>query len=123
VFDTNLINTPGLELSFTDPDTLVLTDASKAALSLAPYKPAAEVLFDSWSTPVDTPVGVLSNEVPVDRFGVPRSAANDLPGAGGVVAVTPLALCCVCCVWKPAGLTHWVLYRQALSVRQQHQGS
>lgn len=47
LYDTNLINTPGLEVSFTDPETLVLTDASKAALSLAPYKPATEVPFEA----------------------------------------------------------------------------
>lgn len=95
VYDTNLINTPGLEVSFTDPETLVLTDTSKAALSVAPYKPATEVPFEAWSTPVDTPVGVLSNEVPVDRTGVPRGAANDLPGVG-TVAVLSCAFCYVC---------------------------
>lgn len=80
VYDTNLINTPTVDITFADPETLMLTEASKAALSLAPYKPAEEVPFALWSTPVDTPAGRLSNEVPVDRSGVPRAAGNDLPG-------------------------------------------
>lgn len=81
----NLINAPGLTINFTDGESLMLTQASKAALSMAPYKPAADVPFATWSTPVTTPAGQLANAVPLDRNGVARSLANDLPGV----------LCCV----------------------------
>lgn len=76
----NLVNIPGLDIAFTDINSLMLSDATKSALSAAPYKPAAEVPFASWNTPIQTPAGVLVNTVPFDRNGVARKAANDLPG-------------------------------------------
>jgi hypothetical protein len=79
----NLINVPGLNITFTDPEALVLTPESKSALSLVPYKPAAEVPFGAWDTPLATPAGQLVNTVPGDKNGVLRSPANDLPGGFG----------------------------------------
>jgi hypothetical protein len=86
VLAENHINVPGLSLTFTDPDTLSLSPESKSALSLVPYKPAAEVAFGAWDTPLATPAGQLGNAVPGDRLGVRRAAANDLPGAFDVTA-------------------------------------
>jgi hypothetical protein len=80
VYAENLINTPGVEVLFADPETLVLTEESKAILSMAPYKPTALVPFNDWNTPVETPAGQLVNEVPSDRNGVARSTSNVLPG-------------------------------------------
>jgi hypothetical protein len=74
------MNTPGLDLAFTDPEALVLTDESKAALQAAAYKYAALGPFAGWGTPLGSPEGQLSNEVPFDRSGLPRTQA-DLPGA------------------------------------------
>jgi hypothetical protein len=78
-----LINVPGLNITFTDLDSLILTEDSKAALSLVPYKPAAEVPFGAWDTPggLVTPAGQLVNTVPYDKNGIARSPATDLPGA------------------------------------------
>lgn len=76
----NLFNVPGLDIAFTDTQSLTLTDATKAALSIAPYKPASQVPFGGWNTPVETPTGPLSNEVPFDRNGVARQQGNVLPG-------------------------------------------
>jgi hypothetical protein len=76
-----LINVPGLNITFTDPDSLVLTEESKAALRAANYKHAAEVPFATWGTGVETPVGVLENTLPYDKDGKDRSAGSDLPGA------------------------------------------
>lgn len=76
----NLINAPGLNLSFTDPEALMLTDESKAALRAAAYKGGALVPFAGWATPQGTPQGQLSNEVPFDRNGLLRTL-TDLPGA------------------------------------------
>jgi hypothetical protein len=83
VLAENHINVPGLAITFTDSDSLALSEDSKAALSLVPYKPAAEVPFGAWDTPggLVTPAGQLSNVVPVDRLGAARAASNDLPGA------------------------------------------
>jgi hypothetical protein len=77
----NLINVPGLNISYADLETLALTEDSKASLRAAAYKHAAEVPFASWSTGVETPVGVLDNTVPFDRDGKARSSDGDLPGA------------------------------------------
>lgn len=77
----NLINTPNLTLTFTDPESLVLTEESKAALRAASYKAAADVPFTNWDTPpLATPPGQLANDVPVDRNGAARGSA-DVPGA------------------------------------------
>lgn len=76
----NLINTTGLNLSFTDPEALVLTDDSKAALLAAAYKGAVLAPFAGWATLQGTPQGQLGNEVPFDRNGLPRTP-TDLPGA------------------------------------------
>jgi hypothetical protein len=76
----NLFNPPGLDIVFTDTQSLRLSDATKAALSIAPYKPSVAVPFASWSTPVETPSGELANEVPFDRNGVARQQGNILPG-------------------------------------------
>lgn len=76
----NLFNPPGLDIVFTDTQSLRLSDATKAALSIAPYKPSVSVPFNSWSTPVETPSGTLANEVPFDRNGVARQQGNILPG-------------------------------------------
>jgi hypothetical protein len=82
VLAENLINIPGLNITFTDPDTLVLTEDSKAALRAANYKHAAEMPFASWGTGVETPSGVLDNTVPFDRDGYARDPSGDLlPGA------------------------------------------
>lgn len=81
VLADNLINVPGLSLTFTDPESLVLSDDSKAALGLVPYKPAAEAAFAAWDTPLATPPGQLANAVLFDKNGVARSPAIDLPGA------------------------------------------
>jgi hypothetical protein len=80
VLAQNHINVPNLTITFSDPDTLTLTEESKSALSVLPYKPAAEAAFGAWDTPLATPQGQLANEVPVDRTGAARSASNDLPG-------------------------------------------
>jgi hypothetical protein len=81
VLAENLINTPGLSLAFTDPESLVLTQQSKAALRAASYKAAVDVPFSTWATPpLATPVGELNNNVPIDKSGVARGSA-DLPGA------------------------------------------
>lgn len=81
VLANNLINAPGLSLAFSDPQSLVLTEDSKAALRAASYRPAANVPFSTWATPpLATPPGQLANDVPVDRTGAARGAA-DLPGA------------------------------------------
>jgi hypothetical protein len=77
----NFINVPGLNITYADLETLVLTEKSKAALRAASYKHAAEVPFATWSTGVETPVGALDNSVPFDRDGNVRSAEGDLPGA------------------------------------------
>lgn len=81
VLAENFINTPGLNLAFTDPEALLLTEASKAALRAASYKAAVDVPFTTWTTPpFNTPIGVLDNTVPVDRNGLARGT-SDLPGA------------------------------------------
>jgi hypothetical protein len=90
VYAENLVNTPGLEVSFTDPDTLVLTEESKAILSMAPYKPTALVPFNDWNTPVETPAGPLVNELPTDRNGVARSTSNVLPGEASQPKIQPV---------------------------------
>lgn len=80
LLNENLFNVPGLDIAFIDTQSLMFTDATKAALSIAPYKPASQVPFAGWSTPVETPTGQLSNEVPFDRNGVARQQGNVLPG-------------------------------------------
>jgi hypothetical protein len=80
VLAQNLINAPGLNLTFTDPQSLVLTEESKAALRAAAYQAAVNVPFNTWATPpLATPVGQLNNEVPVDKNGAARGS-SDLPG-------------------------------------------
>lgn len=81
VLAENLINVPGLDISFTDLQSLVMTESSKAALQAAGYKHAVEVPFSSWSTLIETPTGQLANEVPYDRAGAARSPDAELPGA------------------------------------------
>ena len=77
----NLINKPGLNLTFIDPESLVLIEESKAALRAAAYKAAVNVPFTTWATPpLATPPGQLVNTVPVDKNGASRGA-SDLPGA------------------------------------------
>lgn len=82
----NLFNAPGLDIAFSDTQSLQLSEATKAALSMVPYTPSAAVPFASWSTPVETPTGVLANDVPFDRNGVARQQGNILPGGLGVSA-------------------------------------
>jgi hypothetical protein len=80
VYADNLLNPPGVNITFTDPESLVMTEESKAALRTALYKYAVPVPFAEWSTPYATPAGELENVVPVDRAGVARTP-NDMPGA------------------------------------------
>lgn len=81
VLAQNLINAPGLNLTFSDPQSLVLTEESKAALRAASYQAAVNVPFNTWATPpLATPVGQLNNEVPVDKSGAARGS-SDVPGA------------------------------------------
>jgi hypothetical protein len=81
VLAENLINVPGLSLTFKDPESLVLTEESKAALRAASYKAAVDVPFTTWATPpFVTPIGQPDNTVPVGKNGVPRGS-SDLPGA------------------------------------------
>ncbi|WIA19213.1 hypothetical protein OEZ85_003855 [Tetradesmus obliquus] len=93
VLAENHFNVPGLAITFSDPDSLTLTEDSKAALGLVPYKPAAEAAFAAWDTPLATPQGQLANAVPVDRLGTARVASNDLPGAYYDAAYTPTKFC------------------------------
>jgi hypothetical protein len=62
VLAENFINIPGLNITFVDADSLTLSPESKSALSVLPYKPAAEANFGAWDTPLATPQGQLGNE-------------------------------------------------------------
>jgi hypothetical protein len=80
VYAENLINPTGITITFTDPESLVMTEDSKAALRAASYKYAVPVPFAEWGTPYVTPAGELDNAVPVDRSGAARTS-SDMPGA------------------------------------------